>query len=631
MFRVTPFLSIAAAAWLGFFSVASGRTAAATDGRIMPLSAIEPGMLGTWRTVVAGTEIQEFNLKILGVSPNFAGPNSPVIIAEAIDASQILSGPVGGMSGSPCYINGQLIGAYAYGYLWPKEQAIIGITPIEEMLKVFDKENARPASARGGSQQTRASGAIRVEDLPRPSTWFADALAETGGLRSALQSDGPAPAPAAAAAPQSGPATGVAPFLAPAPTPLLAGGISAHTIEKFRPYAEAMGLDLMSAPVGAADGLTAADLEPGSPVGGVLLNGDFSFVAVGTCTWREGDEFLAFGHPFLQSGPVEIPVAPASVITIVRSVPRSFKLSNVGPIVGSISQDRLTAVAGRVGQAPPLTRYAVNVTDPEGVTRTYEGSLFQNERLAPFLAILGLFESTMSTLESADEQTYSITARAEYEGYEPLQWRRGGTGSSGLFMNLFRIWDVIGMVASNPFEPAELKSLTFDVQVSGKREATVLDRLQMRSGEPRPGETIDVAVGLRGFRDKHRTERIAVPIPAGTGGERLSLFIGDGQAADFIDGGSSRSVASLGELLDYLRERRDNQRLYVKLLRRSEGVRTEGRDLYDLPPSARAVLDSHRTVSDQSTIREVTLWESSLATHGPFNGSHRFAIPVVNR
>ncbi|MGE9295410.1 MAG: hypothetical protein ACQKBV_03895 [Puniceicoccales bacterium] len=623
---MTRVLIVFAAFLVGFYPYTQARPLAQTTDAIMSVSDIKPGLTGTWKTVVDGTQIEEYNFKVLGVSPNFAGPNSPVIIAEATDASQILSGPVGGMSGSPCYIDGKLVGAYAYGYLWPKEQAIIGITPIKEMLKVFEKDSANSGVASSNSQP-RPSGAIRIEDLPRPSQLLSRQHSETAGLRSALQSE----STPAIKLPSSKRSSGAMPTLAPVPTPLFAAGVSAHTISEFRPYAEAMGLDLMSAPVGATSDLEAVDLVPGSPVGGVLLDGDFSFVAVGTCTWREGDNFLAFGHPFLQGGATDIPIAPAEIITIVRSVPSSFKLSNIGPIVGSITQDRLTAVAGEVGRMTPLTQYAVNVTDANGTTRTYDGNLFQNENMSPFLAILGLFQATSSTLESGEDQSYSITLHADYEGYDPISVTRGGAGQGGLMMTMFRFWDVLGMLAQNPFERPVLNTLTFDVRIANQREATVLERLQMLTGEPKPGDLVEVAIGLRGFREGAQSERIEVPIPAGTGGEKLSLFIGDAYAADNIDNGYSRTVASFGELLDYYRDSRDNQRLYVKLLRRSEGLRTQGRDLHDLPPSAQAVLESRRTVEPQSSIREVTLWETSLATQGAFNGSHRFSIPVAQR
>ncbi len=574
----------------------------------MPLSEIKAGMEGVWRTVVNGSEIEEFKLRILGVSPNYAGPGSPVIIAEALDASQILSGPVGGMSGSPCYIDGKLIGAYAYGYLWPKEQAIIGITPIEEMLKVFEKGRLGQGRS-GGAVRATSNGAIHIDELPRPSLQFAPGVLALSGEAASAASSAPL-------------------GLAPAPTPMLAGGISTRTLDVFRPYAQAMGMDLMSAPSGVAADLTAADIEPGSPVGGVLLNGDFSLVATGTCTWREGDDFLAFGHPFLQGGPVDIPVAPAEIITVVRSVSRSFKLSNVGPVVGSIYQDRLTAIAGEVGRKAQLTDFHVSVTDPSGVARDYHGQLFQNENMSPFIAAMGLHESANATLESAANMTYQIDLRAEYEGYEPLTWTRAATGSGGMTSVVFEIWDMLGMLAANPFEPTNLTRLSVNIKTLDERENFGMDKLQLLTGSVRPGGNVEVAVRLKGFRNESIRRVIRAPIPKGTAGETLTLFVGDAASADRIDDGYSPTVSTFGEMLDYFRTRRNNQKVYVKLLRQARGFRTRGQSLEDLPPSARSLMSSSRTVEPIASSNEVTLWETTLDTTGVFQGAYRFKLIV---
>ncbi|WP_309397197.1 SpoIVB peptidase S55 domain-containing protein [Cerasicoccus maritimus] len=576
---------------------------------IMPLSEIKPGMTATWRTVVAGNEIEEYNMKILGVSQNFAGPDEPVIIAEALDDSQILSGPVGGMSGSPCYIDGKLIGAYAYGYLWPKEQALIGITPIQNMLRVFEK--GRPEDlASSGSVPASSSGAMHIDELPRPSLRLKQ-NAELANFGATTNADN-------------------ATFsdLKPAPTPLIAGGISAQALEPFRAYAQAMNLDLMSAPAGSAPDLTASDIQPGSPVAGVLLNGDFSIVATGTCTWREGNDFLAFGHPFLMGGPTNIPVAPAEILTVVRSVPRSFKLSNAGPIVGTIYQDRLTAIAGEVGLTSPMTDYAINITDPLGGEHHYSGTLFQNDSMSPYIAVLGLYSAVNSTLESQQDLTYQLTMTADYEGYEPLVWSR--VSSSSILSSLFEAWDMLGMLAENPFEPTNLKSLKFDVKLSTPRESTIMDRLQILSGQAKAGEPVELAIRLKSYRDETSRELVKAPIPTGAAGETLSLFVGDAAAADRIDDGYSPTVSTFGEILDYFRARRDNQRVYVKLMRSAHGYRAHGQNLEDLPPSARSLLSSSKTVEPIASTREITLWETSIETPGSFSGSHRFSLPVQN-
>ncbi|WP_309385566.1 hypothetical protein [Cerasicoccus frondis] len=573
---------------------------------IMPLAEIKPGMMGTWRTVITGNDIEEFSFKVLGVSNNFAGPDAPVIIAEAVDDSQILSGPVGGMSGSPCYIDGKLVGAYAYGYLWPKEQALIGITPIEQMLEVFAKERPQDHMAPGAGR-AKPSGAMRIEDLPRPSMRLKESTAFTGLTQ---------------------PSSSNFTDLKPTPTPLLAAGISSQALEPFRAYAQTMNLDLMSAPSGSAPGLTASDIEPGSPVAGVLLDGDFSVVATGTCTWREGDDFLAFGHPFLQGGPTDIPVAPAEIITVVRSVPRSFKLSNAGPIVGAIYQDRLTAVAGEVGRKAQMTDYSVRITDPGGETHDYGGNLFQDDAMSPYIAVLGLYSAVTSTLESEQDLTYQLTVTADYEGYDPLVWQRTSPGN--ILSALFEVWDMLGMLAENPFEPTDLTKLSFDVKLSAPRESTIMDRLQILSGQAKPGENVELAIRLKSYRDEIARELINAPIPSSAAGEKLSLFVGDAAAADRIDDGYSPTVSTFGEILDYYRTRRDNQRLYVKLLRPGRGYRAKGQNLEDLPPSARSLLSSSQTVEPIASTYEITVWETSIETAGSFSGSHRFSIPVAN-
>src|SRR5208282_1545021 len=106
------------------------------DMAIMPLSEIKPGMFGEWHTTVSGSRIDSFPMQVVGIAENFIGPQRPVIICKALDATNKLTGPVAGMSGSPVFIDGKLIGAYAYGFIWPKDQALIGVTPIESMLEV---------------------------------------------------------------------------------------------------------------------------------------------------------------------------------------------------------------------------------------------------------------------------------------------------------------------------------------------------------------------------------------------------------------------------------------------------------------------------------------------------------------
>lgn len=576
----------------------------------MPLSEIKPGMKGEWETVINGSGMQRFHFEVVGVVPNFVGPKRPAILALATDASQILSGPVAGMSGSPCYIDGKLVGAYAYGFTWPKEQALIGITPIEDMFETIDKEAQRSDSP--VASQTRRA---------RPGASFQDRLAAWGDLdkvRALL-----------AGKDASETATEGEAALTPLPTPLFASGISARALEPFAPALSALGLEPMAAPVGSAPDLDASALDAGAPLAGVLMDGDFRMAAVGTVTWRDGDTFLAFGHPFFGTGDVEIPAAPAEVLTVVQSVQRSFKLSNVGEIVGSIRQDRLTAVYGELGHMAPTTQVNYDVAASDGETRAYAGKMFRDRSMSPMLCAIGLFESLMGTMEFAEEQTLSLRATYAIEGQEPLVLERTGTGPSAAAGLAIEQWLLLSLLMDNPFAEPVITDIHFEVGQNLGWEETTLEAVRKLSGEARADRPWSLGLTLARYLQPSLQRTVDIPIPAGADGEDLTVFVGDATAADRLERGwSGASVTSFDGLLDYLRGSRSNDRAYVFLLRRAPGLRIDGQTLPALPPSARLLLDNERVATTADASQWQTLWEQALEVPGVFTGSYFLNLKV---
>ena len=359
-------------------------------------------MTGEWHTVVSGSRIDSFPMEVVGIAENFIGPQRPVIICKALDATNKLTGPVAGMSGSPVFINGKLIGAYAYGWTWPKDQALIGVTPIESMLEV---ETNYPPGARIPAGTNRLASRNAGETGAEPQ-WLVAPAGDGPGL----------PTPATL---QS--------TMKPLPTPLFVSGISERVLQKFSSRLSALGLDVMQAPSGRAHDID-NDPKPGQPLAGVLMSGDFHFAGTGTVTWRHGNRILAFGHPFLQSGPTEMPMASAEILTVVQSVARSFKLSNTGPIIGTIYQDRLTAIAGEIGRKPNTTHFEAHLDAPGGKTRFFQGELFQNQRLSPIISAISLLESLYDTMESEEQQTIYLDTTLEIPGHEPVKLTDAASG-----------------------------------------------------------------------------------------------------------------------------------------------------------------------------------------------------------
>ncbi len=576
----------------------------------MPLAEIEPGMKGEWETVIDGTRTQRFGFEVVGVVPNFIGPKRPAILALATDASQILSGPVAGMSGSPCYIDGKLIGAYAYGFTWPKEQALIGITPIGDMFETLDKEAQRgdaPITAQAHRVLPGAGFQARLEawcDLEK-------ARALLTGMKAPERS-----------------AEGEA-ALSALPTPLFASGVSGRALEPFAPALSALGVEPMAAPVGSASGLDASSVAAGTALAGVLMDGDFRMAGVGTVTWREGDTFLAFGHPFFGTGDVEIPAAPAEVITVVQSVQRSFKLSNVGEVVGSIRQDRLTAISGELGRMAPTTPVSYRVAGSDGQTRDYSGRVFRDRSFSPLITAIGLFESLLSTMEFAEEQTLTLHVRYAIDGHEPLVMERTATGPSAAASLAIEQWLLLSLLMDNPFTEPVISDISFEIEQNLGWEETTLEAVRSLSGTAQPGQSWNLGLTLGRYLKEPLRESIAIPIPEGTDAENLTVFIGDADSADRLERGwSSGHISSFDGMLDFLRDSRSNEKAYVLLLRPASGLHIDGQDLPALPPSARMLMDNERVVTSNTTSRWQTLWEQAVEVPGVFSGSYFMKLNV---
>jgi len=566
---------------------------------IMPLSAIKPGMTGDWRTVVSGTRIDSFPMQVVGIAQNFIGPQRPVIICKALDATNRLTGPVAGMSGSPVFINGKLIGAYAYGFLWPKDQALIGVTPIESMLEV--ETNYPPTAARFAG--AGKNGVAQVETGADPQ-WLAAPASGTPDLPplATLQS-----------------------VMQPLPTPLIVSGISERVLRQFSSRLAALGLDAMQAPSGYTSNVD-NDLEPGSPLAGVLMSGDFDFAGTGTVTWRHGNRILAFGHPFLQSGPSEMPMASAQILTVVQSVQRSFKLSNTGPIIGTIYQDRLTAIAGEIGRKPDTTHFEVQVDAPGDKPRRFQGELFQNQMYSPIISAISLEEALYDTMDSEEQQTIYMDTTLEIPGHRPLKLTDVASGEDAGYFLVIRELEMYESLLDNPCQFPNVKSLTFHVRLADGWKSARLDSLNLDRDEAKPGTTLHAVIGLRHYRGGSSAIPVSVPIPADLRASEVQLFVGDADAARRMDEPPPLPPQTLDQVLDRLRLLRSHQNVCVKLLETAPGVAVEGKNLPDLPPSVIAQFESPNASLQTGTLHRITLWETNFPVAGMFSG--QMTLPV---
>lgn len=579
------------------WGLCAGVLRAGEETPLMPLEEVRPGMEGHWRTVVSGTEIREYPLKVIGVAENFVGPGRSLIICEAVDAENILSGPVAGMSGSPVYVGDKLIGAYAYGFTWSKEQAIIGVTPIADMLELFERfDENEERVARGSRFPERADASVGEQGTVSGERMPPKALLHA--------------------------------YLRPLPTALNISGISPGVLAEFEDEFRSLGMEPTLVPMGKTDRTIDTELQPGSAVAGVLLNGDFNVAGTGTVTYREGDRILAFGHPFFGMGATDLPMAAAEVMTVIRSVQSSFKLSNTGPVIGSIYQDRLSAIAARIGREAPVIRFTLNIENDNGFERTYRGDLFEHPRLSPLISAMALTESLTQTMEASREQTFFLRSTWEIEGYEPIVQEDVSTGPNSPVRLAMQHLGLYNKLANNFFAAPRVTAVTYDISfrnewLISELEAAFVDRRSVRAGE-----TVTLDLILRNYRGERTTERVEIPLPADLPAGTVSLVIGDAAVAKRYEADAHARPNSLDQVLEEARRHRGRQAIYVKLVRHAAGLSVEGQGMPNLLPSVAAAFASPQSQIPATALEYATLWEKEIPVAGEFRGQKTFQLEI---
>ena len=359
---------------------------------LFPLEDLRPGMKGTARTVFSGSETEEFGVEILGVLPGFPGPRQSAIIARLSGGNVEKTGVFAGMSGSPVYIDGKIVGAIAFSFPFSKEP-IAGITPIKQMVELFNmgSEGLKPKEPRVVSF-SQLAGTDWKPNLPKPAVSSVKLMT---------------------AAPFNLPLQLWGQQMSPIATPLVFSGISQETLSAFTPQLIESGM-LPVAGVGGAAAITPLaevngnTFPAGSSISVQLVRGDYSLAAAGTVTMRDGDRIYAFGHPFLSLGASDMPMSESSVVTVISNMNNSFKLAVPGRMVGSISQDRASGIYGLLRQAPKMIPVKVNLHTSRDKTDTYNYELANDSFLTPLLLNITLFNTITSSERALGDSTISV-------------------------------------------------------------------------------------------------------------------------------------------------------------------------------------------------------------------------------
>ena len=560
-------------------------SAAVRADATMPLSEVKKGMKGYGVTAFEGTTLEKFDVEILGVLNNI-GPSQDLILAK-IDGPVIRrTGVIAGMSGSPIYIDGKVIGALAYAWQFAKEP-VAGITPIDEMLKIA--RNEAPAGGAVVADATpRFTGAELLKALASnnedeifdklASGFAAKAMSGVSGAR-------------------------------PIAVPMSMSSFAPETITRFGKYLDDMGFIAVPSGATSTSTTTQADtsaFKPGDPIGAVLLNGDFTVAATGTVTHVDGNRIYAFGHPFLDMGEISFPMAKSNIVTVMPSIASSFKFSNTGAVVGAFTQDRSSGIMGTMGGEAQTIPVDLTV-DGTGPSKTYHVNVVRNTQLSPLILAMAADSVVSNVQRAAGERTIVMDSEIDLKGFEPIHLREGWAGAQARQAIPQYLAIVAGYVMSNEFTDATIERIKVNLHHDDQlKTAKLLEAsvIPPANGRIVAGDTVKVRALLKPFRGEPFVEMFDVKIPDDQQTGPAYLLIGSGTVLNQIDFSLvPPDPRTLAQVIAVLKRLRPSTDLTVGLYSNGDGAVTAGVYLPSLPPSIRAVVSEDTSNGAQAAVK----------------------------
>lgn len=548
---------------------------------IFPLKDIRPGMKATAWTVFQGTQPEPIPLEIVGLWKKANGPNDVILAKMGGKAHE--TNVAGGMSGSPVYIDGKLVGAVALRISVFSPDAICGITPIESMLEVADFDRSRTPDPLPGS---------RVAEIPGD---LLQRLVAAGVSQSALPHD--------------------TPLLEPIATPMVFSGFSASALQTFEPLLQQMGIAAVQTGGGGASTLNwkpvkgwETSLNPGDSVAGILISGDLSATGTGTVTYNDGKHVLAFGHPFMNLGPVDMPMAKSEVVMTLASAYQPNKLPNTTEVVGALHQDRFSGIMGELGAEAPMVPVHLKVRSLDGSSKVtkekdFNFQVFVNQKYTPTLMALTLASTIEQINEYADEITYRMSGSVDVSGGGNLRVSTilAGSEAPAPPPALLANWwgDKFNRLFANPVSMPKLTKVDCTIDLLPDRRVAAIDSAWTPNAQVEAGAEIPVKVFLQPYRGERMERSITVKIPAGLSKGEHRILFSDAETLNRLQSAATANsrFMDVPETVSLLNQERSNNRMYVSLVEPRATYFTDDKTLPSLPASMLNLLEADHAAS----------------------------------
>jgi hypothetical protein len=510
---------------------------------IFPLRDVRAGQHAIGKTVFQGNKIEDFQVEILGVLENI-GPRQSIILARLSGGPLAETGVMQGMSGSPVYMDGRLIGAVALGFNFSKEP-IAGIRPIEEMLAVSD--SGQPAAAPKVAYKTGDPWVSKLINIA---------------------------------------------------TPVSFSGFTAGTLDQFSPQLKKLGLEPRQ---GVSSGgklppkLGApASLRPGDMIAVELLSGDMSIGAEGTVTAVDGKSVYAFGHQFMSVGNTELPFARAEVVALLPNLNSSFKISSPLEWMGAITQDRSTSIYGELGRKADTIPVSITVKDGRRAPMVYHMQMIQDRVLSPYIVQTAVYSSMDATERTLGLASYSLHGAVEFvNGAPPLKLDNTYAGDYNVPLQASSgVSSPLASILGAGFDALKIKSITLEIEASERKRFLQVDQISASPKQVHPDGSVELSVTMTGENGIEVVKSVRYRVPVGAPAGTLNFTVSDGTLSNALDYQQAAAEApkSATQLVSFLNNLRPNTNAYVRVWRTDPAFQVQGQDLPDPPPSVGLIL-----------------------------------------
>lgn len=548
----------------------------------MDTDEIKPGMKGYGRTVFSGKQIESFDIEVLGVLKNWEAGNDMVLIMMA-GGPLAKTGIIAGMSGSPVYIDNKLIGAVSHGWSYSKDP-IAGVTPIRAMMDVLEIDSRNRNGIPAGKDNTWSTS-LNTQDsnivskLKSYGLLSKDEMIENTNSQQPFMLD-----------------------LVPIKTPLIVSGFDYKSLNRINPLFGKIGAFSLHSSSGSSS--APVDLHgfiPGSAVAVEIIRGDLSASAIGTVTYRDGNDILAFGHPIIQIGNTDLPMATAEVHTILASLATSSKMASPGKIIGRITQDRRSAIAGKIGEYTQMIPCRTEIQGSLNVTYNFE--VVRDRILTPLLVQMAVENALLATEKTVGDKSMSIKLDIGIAGRkDPVRIENEFFDSGPSWFPIYNVIEPITMLLNNEFKTAEIESIKLVVNISEQNNIAFIDNIRVNNKWVSPGDEVLVDVRLKPYTRDYASIPVKIKIPDDVApGSSIQIIVCDAMNSKMLEITSAPGrflPSSFEQLIDRFEDGEHNNNLIVKIRLNKKGLTYMGENFPSLPNSFLSIM----SLSNQSGV-----------------------------